>query len=303
MHDGGPAADRHDERLLPTLAVNVEGRDYKVQPHDGAVTIGRELPSQIRVNDPRISRTHIRIEPAGDGWWLTDAESRNGTFVDGRQVASVRVDQALLVHLGNANGVAVRLNTIPDESDDRLRTAVGHLGQDDADTSTEEETDDIDPEDESTEALGTTVRVTVMVDAAVIGLRRIKRRIAVLPAPSDPEFHPQASQQLSDLRRIETTIINDARNASGRPEVALILSDVRNTYADLILRAARAPGATLGQRLCAARTEGRLTVHEIATAAAVPVDDVTNAEAELPVPPSTQTALQEIVDTLTHRSD
>lgn len=293
----------HDERLLPTLAITVEGRDYKVQPHDGAVTIGRELPSQIRVNDPRISRTHIRIEPAGDGWRLTDVESKNGTFVDGHRVASIPVDQALLVHLGNANGVAVQLNTIPGETDDRLHTAIGHLGQDDAETTSEEETDDIEPEDESTEALGTTVRVTVMVDAAVIGLRRLKRRIAVLPAPSDPEFHPQANQLLADLRRIENTIVNDARNVSGRPEVALILSDVRNTYADLILRAARAPGATLGQRLYAARDAARLTVQEIATAAAVSVDDITNAEAELPVPPSTQAALQEIVDSLTHRGD
>lgn len=294
----------HDERLLPRLAINVEGRDYNIQPHDGAVTIGRELPSQIRVNDPRISRTHIRIEPVGDSWRLTDVESKNGTFVDGHRVASIPVDQALIVHLGNANGVVVRLNTVPDESDGGLHTAVGHLGRDDdAETTTEEETDDIEPEDESTEALGTTVRVTVMVDAAVIGLRRIERRIAVLPAPSDPEFHPQASQLLSDLRRIENTIINDVRNTSGRPEVALILSDVRNTYADLVFRVARAPRATLGQRLCAARNEARLTVQEIATAAAVPVDDVTNAEAELPVPPSTQAALQEIVDTLTHRSD
>lgn len=293
----------HHERLLPALAISVEGRDYKVQPYDGAVTIGRELPSQIRVNDPRISRTHIRIEPAGDCWRLTDVESRNGTFVDGHRVASIPVDQALIVHLGNANGVAVRLNTFPDETDDGLRTAVGHLGQDDdAETATEEESDDIEAEDESTEALGTTVRVTVMVDAAVIGLRRIKRRIATLPALSDPEFQSQTNQHLADLRRIEATIINDARNASGRPEVALILRDVRNTYADLILEAARAPGATLGQRLYAARNAARLTVQEIATAAAVSVDDVTHAEAERPVSPPAQAALQEIVDALTRRS-
>jgi hypothetical protein len=50
MHDGDFAADaRHDERLPPTLAINVEGRDYKVDPDNGRVTIGREPPAQIHV--------------------------------------------------------------------------------------------------------------------------------------------------------------------------------------------------------------------------------------------------------------
>jgi hypothetical protein len=50
-----------------------------------------------------------------------------------------------------------------------------------------------------------------------------------------------------------------------------------------MLRAARAPGATVGQRLYAARRGANLTILETAQAAGVSEQDIIGAEAEQPL--------------------
>ena len=91
---------------------------------------------------------------------------------------------------------------------------------------------------------------------------------------SDPAFSAQAGQLLNELRKLAATTANAARSAKG-PEIVMTLSDVRRTYSDLMLRAARAQrgarGATLGQRLYAARQRAELSPQETATAAGVGV--------------------------------
>jgi hypothetical protein len=61
------------------------------------------------------------------------------------------------------------------------------------------------------------------------------------------------------------------------------------------------PGATLGQRLYAARCRAELTAEEIANAAGVPVDVITAAEAEVPPNPDTVAALSAALHSLTRR--
>jgi DNA-binding transcriptional regulator YiaG len=73
--------------------------------------------------------------------------------------------------------------------------------------------------------------------------------------------------------------------------MAKILGTIRKTYRELMLQAARAPGATLGQQLFAARHRSELTAEEFANAAGVPVDAVKSAEAEAALPPGTVAAL------------
>lgn len=295
MHDG------HSQRVLPALTISVADRNYTAYPDDGAVTIGRvlpegspELPARIQVDDPRISRTHIRIDQAKDSWWLTDPGSFNGTFIEGRQVHSVPVNGALTVHLGNAKGVVVQLNTTAAQRSDESRTAVeSREQQDHAETTTPV------PEDESTEALTPTVQTAVTIDDAQITLRRI--RTTTLPPNSDPDFHPRVNALLAELRRHVNTMTAHLYRAPGRPEIVVILSDVRLTYADLMLKSASAPGATLGQRLYAVRHAGLLSADEIASAAGVTAGDITTAEGELPVVESVQAAIETVIDALTHR--
>ena len=300
MHEGQSAEGSARQANGAMLTVHVAGTEYTAHPDDGAVTIGRELPAQIRINEPGISRTHVRLELVGDHWMLTDAGSRNGTYFDGRRVQSVSVDRELDVYLGDPDGVRVQLRPV-------IRADTGPRPTDTFSpvTSTEADPAEPDPQEESTEAITPTVQVAVAIDAADIALRGAYARAAMLPMGEDPRFAAEVAALLAELRRLENSLTNAARSATGRPELAVTLGEVRQAYADLMRRAARAPAASLGQRLYVARHQRQLTVQEAANAAGVTAADVTNAEAELPVPDSAATLLQRFVDVLdqaSHRS-
>ena len=85
-------------RPLPVgrLVHSVSGRVWPLtQP---SLELGREL-----LGDPAISRRHARIQQRGQVYLLEDLGSRNGTFIDGRRVAShtpVVLSSGARVHLG-----------------------------------------------------------------------------------------------------------------------------------------------------------------------------------------------------------
>lgn len=78
------------------LVHSVSGRVWPLtQP---TLELGREL-----LGDPAISRRHARIQQRGQVYLLEDLGSRNGTFIDGRRVAShtpVVLASGARVHLG-----------------------------------------------------------------------------------------------------------------------------------------------------------------------------------------------------------
>jgi transcriptional regulator with XRE-family HTH domain len=156
------------------------------------------------------------------------------------------------------------------------------------------------PEDDDTETLSDSVQLEVMLDYADIALDGLAARIAALPPVSDPEFGPHAAEHLAQLRRLQATTADAARSAPAL-EIMVALADVRRTYTDLMLRAASAQAATLGQRLYAARYRAQLSAQEIAAAAGVDVDAVTAAEAERAVPDDASAALENVVSALTDR--
>jgi transcriptional regulator with XRE-family HTH domain len=153
---------------------------------------------------------------------------------------------------------------------------------------------------ESTDALSDTVQVSMLVEVVELALDGIKARAQNLVASDDRGFTTQIGQLVAELRRLQTTTANAARSAKGSG-VALLLSDVRRTYNELMMRAARAPGAPLGPRLYAARRDTELTVEEAATAAGVDPQAVADAEADRPVAAYVAAALEELVAQLGHR--
>jgi DNA-binding NtrC family response regulator len=75
----------------PPQAVSVNG-----------ATIGRE--GDVRVEDPRVSRAHVRLEHGATGWALTDLGSRNGGFVEGVPFSpgsSVKLFDGAVIRLGD----------------------------------------------------------------------------------------------------------------------------------------------------------------------------------------------------------
>jgi len=54
------------------------------------ILVGRAPSADLRIDDPRVSRLHARIEMRDDGVYVEDLGSRNGTLVDGEPVSTSR---------------------------------------------------------------------------------------------------------------------------------------------------------------------------------------------------------------------
>jgi DNA-binding winged helix-turn-helix (wHTH) protein len=57
----------------------------------GENIVGRDAGVQVRLDDPSVSRLHARIVVNGSGALLQDLGSKNGTFFDGRRLATTAV--------------------------------------------------------------------------------------------------------------------------------------------------------------------------------------------------------------------
>jgi Inner membrane component of T3SS, cytoplasmic domain len=82
---------------LATLEVVAEGplKGLKFELHSALTNIGRGDHNDIAIKDESISDSHAKIQKRGDGWYVVDQESTNGTYVGGRRVqGEVRVEGA-----------------------------------------------------------------------------------------------------------------------------------------------------------------------------------------------------------------
>ncbi|MBX8692163.1 transcriptional regulator [Mycobacterium sp. 20091114027_K0903767] len=137
--------------------------------------------------------------------------------------------------------------------------------------------------------------VPLIAQAVLTAVNTLESTIATLPAVGEPEFTPRVTSVLADLRQLEAVAARAARLSMVTPALIKALSAVRRQIDDLTTLAATAPGATLGQRLYAARRQANLTLSETATAAGVPEDIVARAEAEYPVDAPSVHALEALI--------
>ncbi len=79
------------------------GTSIELDPEGPPVTIGRDPQREFPVDDHLCSRLHCRLWFDGSGWRVEDCGSRNGTYVNSRQI-----DVALL-HPGDAIRIGDRL--------------------------------------------------------------------------------------------------------------------------------------------------------------------------------------------------
>jgi transcriptional regulator with XRE-family HTH domain len=346
----------------PSVSVRIGADSHTIEPGQGAVVLGRDPLAAIRVNDDRISRAHIRLEPQAGGWQAIDT-STNGMFIDGVRRSSVAITGPTTIHLGNPEGIPVTL-TLTDPAE---VTEIASLA--DVDSEPWTETEETDPDivragravaarrrelditqrslardkiinagaliafekgrswprratlakleevlqwpagtitrirngaapvhdSEATDVITNTVQAPLMAEAVELAMHTIGSSIAALPKPSDPDFTPRATAILGDLRKLESVAASAARSAKGTPSVALALSAVRRRYNDVMLRAARSPSATLGQRLYGARHRAELSAEETANAAGLPLDVIVAVESERPIPPDAVAAVENLI--------
>lgn len=67
----------------PAESVLVAGTSFTIGPN---TTIGRHPDCSISIDEPFLSAKHAEIESRNHAWYVTDLDSTNGTFVNGRAV-------------------------------------------------------------------------------------------------------------------------------------------------------------------------------------------------------------------------
>ncbi|MCF8110582.1 MAG: FHA domain-containing protein [Desulfobacteraceae bacterium] len=82
---------KHDGKKLKTYRLNTAGK----------VRIGRAEKNEIPIEDSAVSTLHAEIEPEGGHFYLTDFNSRNGTFVNKELVISRRLSHGDVISVGN----------------------------------------------------------------------------------------------------------------------------------------------------------------------------------------------------------
>jgi hypothetical protein len=78
-----------DAQEVPLLMVQdgpLAGREFRLDRE--AMTLGRGEECDFVVPERQISRVHMRVRREATGYFLEDLNSKNGTFVNGRQVQS-----------------------------------------------------------------------------------------------------------------------------------------------------------------------------------------------------------------------
>ncbi len=139
---------------------------------------------------------------------------------------------------------------------------------------------------------GSASLIAQAVAAAVDGCRLA---IAALPPVEDPSFTRQLAPILADLRQLEAIAVQATHISRITPEFIKALGAVRRYHEELMLLGATAPGATLGQRLYAARRRANLSPEETAQAAGVAEELVVRAEAEEALPAVAVNAIEALI--------
>ena len=140
--------------------------------------------------------------------------------------------------------------------------------------------------------------VPLIAQAVVTAVSTFDTAIEALPSVEDPDFTLRATKVLADLRQLEAVAARAARISKVSPPLIKALSAVRTRYDEVMLRAARAPRATVGQRLYAARRGANLTILETAQAAGVSEEDIIRAEAEEPVSAAAVREIESLIEQL-----
>ncbi len=89
------------DNSLPTVRVFLPGEEAgSGQVFSASFRIGRDPASEVHVSDRIVSRHHAEVVFIGGRWWLQDLNSGNGTWVGGRQVDRVPIEERMEVELG-----------------------------------------------------------------------------------------------------------------------------------------------------------------------------------------------------------
>ena len=91
-------------------------------PAQGSMVLGRQAECDVVLADGMVSRAHLRIEQAEDGWWVEDLGSSHGTFILDERVTRARWEPGSVVRLADgAYCLTLRTETPPSRSEINLQ--------------------------------------------------------------------------------------------------------------------------------------------------------------------------------------
>lgn len=76
--------------------------------------IGRQQGCDVQIEDPRVSREHLKVYPEADQWLVEDLGGRNGSYVDGRPFQKIAITDQTTIELGRG-GPTVQLRPCQDD--------------------------------------------------------------------------------------------------------------------------------------------------------------------------------------------
>ncbi|MEJ7688435.1 MAG: FHA domain-containing protein [Variovorax sp.] len=89
---------------MPRLIIQAEHGSVRQISITGPTTsIGRAATNRVRIDSDKVSRQHAVIQWSGDRYVLTDAGSRNGTYVNDRQVVEHALSNGDAIVLGDCS--------------------------------------------------------------------------------------------------------------------------------------------------------------------------------------------------------
>lgn len=83
------------------LIMMLPDREENVSLSAGDITIGRDYDNDIQITSEVISRHHARISNFKYVCELEDLSSKNGTFVNGKKITSLRLNNADEIRIGD----------------------------------------------------------------------------------------------------------------------------------------------------------------------------------------------------------
>ncbi|MEU3622573.1 FHA domain-containing protein [Amycolatopsis coloradensis] len=116
--------DTGSPRITPaTLIIDVPG--LPSANHElsfGTTTLGRSRNAALQLRDSRVSRLHCEIHWNGTTAWLTDLDSANGTFVNGRRVLNAELAHRDVLRLGDSTVSFINVTQEDAEEEDQHGT-------------------------------------------------------------------------------------------------------------------------------------------------------------------------------------
>ncbi len=78
-----------------------DGENKELEMMEASITIGRSKEADIPLADGKVSRVHCGISFWDDAYFVRDFKSRNGTFLNERQVEVARLEPGDRIRVGD----------------------------------------------------------------------------------------------------------------------------------------------------------------------------------------------------------